>query len=261
MSGIGSHHSAAADNVEWLTPPEVLKALGPFDLDPCAPVEFDPNGVPYRPWPTAARHYSIEGDGLKQPWAGRAYVNCPYDDVATWLGRLADHGQGTALTFARTETRWFFRTIWERATAVLFLESPRLHFYRIHATPHLGTPWRYVAIRAKANCGAPSVLVAYGIGDADRLADSGLAGAFVPLTGSGQVLAVFRPEPGISWAELLTEIASREGGRLTVQAAYILLAQHPKATANKNWRAKVRQVLQRRNLFDRIAPETYEAVA
>ena len=25
-------------NDEWLTPPHVLQALGPFDLDPCAPV-------------------------------------------------------------------------------------------------------------------------------------------------------------------------------------------------------------------------------
>jgi len=265
MTGMGSHQSAAADNIEWLTPPEVLGALGPFDLDPCAPEEFDPNGIPYRPWSTARVHYSISQDGLAKTWAGRAYVNCPYDDVAAWLGKLADHGRGTALTFARTETKWFFRTIWERATAVLFLESPRLHFYRIHATPHCGVAWKYVAVRAKANCGAPSVLVAYGTDDADRLADCGLGGAYVPLTGAGQVVAVFRPQeaPGISWGDLLVELAAREGGKLTVQAAYVLLAHHPKAAANANWKAKVRQVLQRRNLFNRTAPETYalEAVA
>jgi len=44
--GIGSHQSAAMMKDEWLTPPDIIKALGPFDLDPCAPI--------VRPWPTAA---------------------------------------------------------------------------------------------------------------------------------------------------------------------------------------------------------------
>ena len=35
--GVGTHQSAAMKNDEWLTPPHVLRALGPFDLDPCAP--------------------------------------------------------------------------------------------------------------------------------------------------------------------------------------------------------------------------------
>lgn len=25
------------NNDEWLTPPEIVEALGPFDLDPCSP--------------------------------------------------------------------------------------------------------------------------------------------------------------------------------------------------------------------------------
>lgn len=36
---------------EWLTPPEIIKALGPFDLDPCAPIN--------RPWSTVTQHYTI----------------------------------------------------------------------------------------------------------------------------------------------------------------------------------------------------------
>ena len=29
---------------EWLTPPEIIKSLGEFDLDPCSPIN--------RPWAT-----------------------------------------------------------------------------------------------------------------------------------------------------------------------------------------------------------------
>lgn len=35
---------------EWLTPRNIVDALGPFDLDPCAPI--------VRPWPTAVQHYT-----------------------------------------------------------------------------------------------------------------------------------------------------------------------------------------------------------
>jgi len=44
---------------EWLSPPEIVKVLGPFDLDPCSPV--------YRPWPTAREHYTIIDNGLLIP--------------------------------------------------------------------------------------------------------------------------------------------------------------------------------------------------
>jgi hypothetical protein len=31
-NGIGGHQSAKMINDEWITPPEIIKALGPFDL-------------------------------------------------------------------------------------------------------------------------------------------------------------------------------------------------------------------------------------
>lgn len=33
-----SAHQKNGGHDEWLTPPEILRALGAFDLDPCAPV-------------------------------------------------------------------------------------------------------------------------------------------------------------------------------------------------------------------------------
>lgn len=157
---MGGHQSAAMLKDEWLTPPEIIVALGPFDLDPCSPI--------CRPWDTAFKHYSVMDDGLLQPWAGRVWCNPPYNrESALWLDRMADHGNGIALIFARTETRMFFDSVWRRADAVLFIEG-RLHFHHVCGT------------RARANGGAPSCLVAYGEENALRLKDCGL-GAFVRL--------------------------------------------------------------------------------
>jgi hypothetical protein len=164
--GIGGHHRpnrGATD--EWLTPPEIVRALGPFDLDPCSPVD--------RPWDTAAKHYSINDNGLWQPWAGRVWLNPPYGrQTGTWLRRLTEHGNGIALTFARTETEMFHLYGWQRATAMLFFRG-RINFY---------TP---AGNRSALNAGGPSVLIAYGDENADKLADSNLPGMFVGLIPKG----------------------------------------------------------------------------
>lgn len=157
--GIGAHQSAQAETVVWLTPPYVLDALGPFDLDPCACTD--------RPWDTAARHYTAEDDGLAQTWDGFVWMNPPHGKAAgAWLERLAGHGNGIALVFARTETAAFANHVWPKATALLFLDG-RLSFHYPDGT------------KARANGGAPSVLIAYGEEAAKRLRTSGLAGAYV----------------------------------------------------------------------------------
>ena len=156
---MGGHHSHRMGIDEWLTPPEILEALGPFDLDPCAPIS--------RPWPMAARHYTVQDDGLLKPWAGRVWLNPPYGlEAERWLRRLADHGNGIALIFARTETEAFFSQVWERADALLFIRG-RLTFCRVDGT------------RAKANGGAPSVLIAYGAENARRLEYSTIRGQYI----------------------------------------------------------------------------------
>jgi hypothetical protein len=158
---MGGHQSAAALKDEWLTPRHVLAALGPFDLDPCAPQ--------VRPWDTAARHYTVMDNGLVQPWDGRVWCNPPYGlEAAQWLARCADHGNAMALIFARTETRMFFDHVWPKAQAVLFLEG-RLYFHHVCGR------------KAAANAGAPSVLVAYGSENAECLKSCTLAGRYLAL--------------------------------------------------------------------------------
>jgi hypothetical protein len=162
---IGSHQRALGRSNVWLTPPDIVRDLGPFDLDPCAAP--DP-----RPWDTAARHITEDEDGLTQPWEGRVWLNPPYsrDAIAAWLRRMAQHGNGIALIFGRTDTDAFHRYVFRHADAISFLWG-RLNFHHPDGR------------RADANGGAPSVLIAYGSANAERLRQyTGRPTRFVQLT-------------------------------------------------------------------------------
>lgn len=159
--GMGGHSLPnRGESVVWLTPPSIIKALGMFDLDPCAAP--DP-----RPWDTANHHITLPDDGLAKEWFGRVWLNPPYGaQTSAWMERLAEHGCGAALIFARTETDCWQRHVWPKASAILFLDG-RLFFHR-----HDG-------IQAVANAGAPSAIVAYGEADAEALASSKIPGFLV----------------------------------------------------------------------------------
>lgn len=159
--GIGGHHSPVAGKDEWLTPPEILEALGPFDLDPCAPIS--------RPWDTAKKHFTVADGGLSLPWSGRVWCNPPYGkETGKWLRKCASHCNAIALIFARTETRDWVEHVWGSANSVLFLFG-RLHFYHVNGT------------RAAANSGAPSALISYSPCNTEILRNCGLAGKLVEL--------------------------------------------------------------------------------
>ncbi len=160
---LGSHQQTIGKSQVHLTPRWILDRLGKFDLDPCA---SDP-----RPWDCAGVNYTR--DGLEQAWSGRVWLNPPFDrrQVGLWIAKLADHGRGTALLHARTETAWF-RPIWQHAKALLFLDR-RVTFCRPDGSPCT------TAKGEPANSGAPVVLCAFGERDASMLANSTMQGAFV----------------------------------------------------------------------------------
>jgi hypothetical protein len=241
---MNGHHPARGRSNIWLTPRFVIDALGVFDLDPAA-------APAPRPFPTALEHYvEAEGDGLLRPWFGRIWLNPPYGRaMGRWMHRLAEHGRGTGLIFARTDTSAFRDAVWGRASAALFLHG-RMTFLR----PDGG--------EAQNDGGAPSVLVAYGPEDAERLHDSGLAGQFVPI-GREVYLFVARrlysddEQDGASWREVVEAILRRRGVAMSIQELTDLARRHPKASTNGHVDAKVRQIL-RDPRFRRTAPSQYE---
>jgi len=153
------HGEVVGGKDEWLTPPWIIEALGRFDLDPCAPI--------YRPWDTAIRHYTIKDNGLLKPWEGRVWLNPPYgSETWKWVGRMAEHGNGICLTFARTETVGFHRYVWNRASGILFFRG-RIKFYNVDGT------------EAENSAGAPSCLIAYGKNNYNTLLSCSLDGKTV----------------------------------------------------------------------------------
>lgn len=160
MSG---HQRTQGVTDEWYTPPAIFAALGlDFDLDPAAPR----GGVE---WVPARNYMSIDDNGLAEPWNGRVYLNPPYGaQTGKWLGKLADHGDGIALVFARTDTTWF-QSCAPRATTVCFVAG-RIRFIRPD-----GRAGDYTG-------GAPSCLLGYGpvCGQAVERCGLGLVARILP---------------------------------------------------------------------------------
>ncbi len=144
---------------EWYTPLELIRALGSFDLDPCASAA--------RLWDTAKKHYTKADNGLVQEWAGRVWLNPPYSHplVTRFVERLAEHGDGIALLFSRCDTKLFQEVIFPTADSVYFLRE-RVRFYRPGGTRG-GSP----------GCG--SVLAAFGANNTEAILRSGLKGTLL----------------------------------------------------------------------------------
>ena len=66
----------------WLTPPNIIEALGKFDLDPCCPTGMK--------WKTANKFYSLDNNenGLSLPWQGRIWLNPPYSNWGPFMKKI-----------------------------------------------------------------------------------------------------------------------------------------------------------------------------
>ena len=146
---------------DWYTPPSVLDRLPKFDLDPCVPL------VGPSPWQRVDSTFDATTDGLSRDWWGHVWVNPPYSNPGPWIERLAEHGDGIALIFARTETGWWSDHVWSKADLLLFIRR-RVSFVEPTAT----------ADRKGHNAPAPSVLVAYGAWAVQALRQSQIPGHF-----------------------------------------------------------------------------------
>ena len=147
--GMGSHQSASMGRDEWLTPPEILKALGDFDLDPCSPIN--------RPWPTAAKHYTALDNGLLQTWNGRVWCNPPYSTPAGWAERMIQHGNGLMLTHVPINAAWA-KDVWDAADGVRLFQA--MEFVRPDGTLQRPGYWLMLAAFGEQATAALSRLAA-----------------------------------------------------------------------------------------------------
>lgn len=153
-------------NDRWLTPIAIIRALGTFDLDPCAAPGHE----------TAVERWTPEdvGDGLSLPWHGRVWLNPPYGrESRVWIERLVVHGSGTALIPVATGTKLWQEVVFPAAAAILFYR------HRVTFVHPKGDATGMVSPAASA-------LIAIGDEDAYLLERSGLPGYFVPMKSSVQ---------------------------------------------------------------------------
>ncbi|MCC7544660.1 MAG: hypothetical protein IT506_04135 [Aquabacterium sp.] len=151
----------AHKSVEWYTPAWVFDELGlTFDLDPSSPHDME-TAVP------AATKYTIFDDGLKKPWFGRVWLNPPYGPMTgVWMARMAEHAEGVALVFSRTDASWCQKSM-RKATAMLFMAG-RIEFVPGKENQH-----------KKSRCGAGTMLLAFGDECANALERMSARGVFL----------------------------------------------------------------------------------
>ena len=145
--GFGHEKPNQGETNDWITPKWIIDGFNNlsggefFDLDPCVSVS--------QPWMTAKNGYNEIQNGLLQNWHGMVWCNPPYGaNVGTWARRMAKHGNGVMLIFARLETSAWFDEIFSTADGFLFPKG-RIAFYRPDGT-------------RGHEAGAPSAFVAWG---------------------------------------------------------------------------------------------------
>lgn len=239
---IGSHQTPLGKDNARFTPRWILDPLGAFATDASA-------GDP-RPWDIGTeRNITRAQDVLTMDWRGfgRTWLNRPFMryGVGAFVRLMCAHNQGTMLLHVRTETEWF-KPVRDVASAVLFLAG-RVTFCNAD-----GSPCRIENVLAKhygkkANSGAPVVLFAFGRMDAESLDASGLDGWFIPLQVQRYMLiaALDTDEASKTWRRIVVDWLKCERDPVTVAQLYRAFSAHPKSKANPNWKAKLRQTLQR----------------
>ena len=150
-------HPSAKSSDSWLTPPNLLKLLGKFDLDPCCP------NTPM-PWRTAKRMVTEAEDGLSVQWSGRVWLNPPYSNALPWIQRMAVNNCGMALVYARsTDTQWGQLAL--HTCSLAYFLAGRLLFFYPDGSPSTGK-W------------CSSMLLSFGKSDAEVLKQVNMTNQF-----------------------------------------------------------------------------------
>jgi phage N-6-adenine-methyltransferase len=231
--GIGGHEKTKGESDIWLTPPNIIKSLGQFDLDPCSPVN--------RPWDTAQEHYTIIDNGLNKDWENkRTWLNPPYSAIEIWMRKMSIHMNGISLVFARTETAWFQKFVFPFADSIFFFKN-RIKFFSDQG------------IEALSGAGAPSVLISYGEQNVQAIEDSGLKGHHLFVNSQPVLIVGFSP----TWKQVVKIAFSRLNEEAVLEDIYKMaeVIAPDKIEKNQHYQAKIRQTLQLH--FSRISKGKY----
>lgn len=177
---IQHHLTRCTGENEWYTPGRYIEAaravLGCIDLDPASSAIANQTVQ-------AKRFYTIEDDGLTQPWYGNLWMNPPYSQpaIAQFMAKLvAEVRQGTVaqavcLVNNSSDTSWFQSTF-AAADAACFARG-RITFVRPDGTsgasPLQGQAFFYFGPNVDAftetfrSIGTVSTKAAVGFGDID----------------------------------------------------------------------------------------------
>jgi hypothetical protein len=116
---MAEHEPSIGLSSGWLTPKPIFNGLGlTFDLDPAHPGWENP----YVVVPTR-RIFTVDDDGLRQPWCGTLWLNPPFGrrrGQVPWLRRFFEHADGIASVAARTSADWFHEVVVPNAQTLLF---------------------------------------------------------------------------------------------------------------------------------------------
>jgi hypothetical protein len=116
---MAEHEPCIGKSSDWFTPKFIFDALDlVFDLDPAHPGRDNPHCVV----PTR-RIYTAKNDGLCQPWEGLIWLNMPFGGRRShvpWLRQFFAHGNGIAISAARTSADWFHEVVVPNAELLCF---------------------------------------------------------------------------------------------------------------------------------------------
>ena len=111
----------------------IADAIGGFDVDPASGCESDS---------IATTCFTIEDDGLSQPWNGKVWLNPPFSDKVDWYRKAvneinADNADTVvALAPVDTSTQWF-QNWFSQATTICWLEGR--DWYEATGSPSFNT--------------------------------------------------------------------------------------------------------------------------
>jgi len=130
-------HATSQDTVEWYTPPWIVElarnTMGGIDLDPAS-------NTLAQSWVKAGQYITINDpwSGLAIPWAGRVWLNPPFDDMTNWTRKFADEYHHGDVTQAMAIVNSAQGYDWYESLLDLFYACQlrkRVHFITEQGTP------------------------------------------------------------------------------------------------------------------------------